>query len=87
MPFFTAHLITNYSAIKITIAVPPLMPNSFHIIQPSEFQFIERIRVYHTLGKIAKGMVPSLRPALAGEDTPAGRAFLVDIPTGPGTAG
>lgn len=28
-----------YSAIKITIAVPPLIPNSFHIIQSSNFRF------------------------------------------------
>jgi hypothetical protein len=32
-------LITKYSAIKITIAVPPLIPNSFHIIQSSNFRF------------------------------------------------
>ena len=31
---------TKYSAIKITIAVPPLMPNSFHIIQSSKFKFL-----------------------------------------------
>ena len=48
---------------------------------------------------IVKGRIPPswcspafvvVRPfglALAGEDTPVGRAFLVDIPTGPGTAG
>ena len=39
-PFFTAHLMIKYNAIKITIAVPPLMPNSFHIIQSSKFRFL-----------------------------------------------